>query len=151
MSSVEQKLETLLVPVAELMGCELWGLEYSVQGKRALLRIFIDKPDGVGLEDCERVSRQASSVLDVEDPIRCEYTLEVSSPGLDRPLFKTSHYEQSIGQRIQVRLRLPFEGRRKFTGTLAGVVNDEIILHVDNEEYVLPVESIDKASVIPQF
>lgn len=151
MASIQQKLIDLVDPVAESLGCELWGIEYFTQGRRSLLRIYIDKPDGIALEDCERVSRQVSSVLDVEDPISGEYTLEVSSPGMDRPLFKLAHYEQSVGERVQVKLRAPFEGRRKFTGLLKGVENEEVILEVDNEEYVLPYEAIDKANVIPQF
>lgn len=151
MASIQQKLVALLEPVAESLGCELWGVEFFSQGRRSLLRIYIDKADGISVEDCERVSRQASSVLDVEDPISSEYTLEVSSPGMDRPLFKLSHYLQSVGERVQVKLRMPFEGRRKFTGLLKGVEDEEVVLEVDNEEYVLPFESIDKANVIPQF
>ena len=151
MASIVQTLTSLLEPVVESLGCELWGIEYITQGRRALLRIYIDKPEGVSLEDCERVSRQSSSVLDVEDPITKEYTLEVSSPGMDRPLYKLSHYEQSVGERVQVKLRSAFEGRRKFTGLLKSVEGDEVVLEVDNEEYVLPIETIDKANVIPQF
>lgn len=151
MSSIQQKLIDLLDPVAESLGCELWGIDYSSQGRHAMLRIYIDKVGGVSLEDCEKISRQSSSVLDVEDPIKSEYTLEVSSPGMDRPLYKLPHYEQSIGERIQVRLRLPFDGRRRFTGLLKSVENEEIVLEVDNEEYVLPIESIDRANVTPQF
>lgn len=151
MSSIQQQLVDLLEPVADSLGCELWGVDYSSQGRHAMLRIYIDKVGGVALEDCEKVSRQSSSVLDVEDPIKTEYTLEVSSPGMDRPLYKLGHYEQSIGERIQVRLRLPFDGRRRFAGLLKAVENDEIVLEVDNEEYVLPIESIDRANVTPQF
>ncbi len=151
MASIQQELTELLAPVAQSLGCELWGVEYRVQGRRALLRIYIDRAEGVSLEDCERVSRQASSVLDVEDPIRSEYTLEVSSPGMDRPLFTLSQFERSVGERVQVRLRSAFDGRRKYTGLLKAVENEELILEVDNEEYVLPIETIDKANVIPQF
>lgn len=138
-------------PVASSLGCELWGVEYIAQGRRALLRVYIDKEDGIGVEDCEKVSRQVSSVLDVEDPIQSEYTLEVSSPGMDRPLFKLEQFETSVGETVAVRLRLPFEGRRKFTGLLKGIENDEIVLEVDNEEYVLPYELVDKANIVPQF
>jgi ribosome maturation factor RimP len=151
MASIQERLTEMFEPVASALGCELWGVEYLTQGRRALLRVYIDKEDGVGVEDCERVSRQVSSVLDVEDPIQSEYTLEVSSPGMDRPLFKLAQYESSVGEVLAVRLRLPFEGRRKFTGLLKGVENEEIVLEVDNEEYVLPYESIDKANIVPQF
>jgi len=151
MASIQERLTELFEPVATALGCELWGVEYLTQGRQALLRVYIDKEEGVGVEDCERVSRQVSSVLDVEDPIRSEYTLEVSSPGMDRPLFKLSQFQASVGERVALRLRLPFEGRRKFTGLLKGVENDEVVLEVDNEEYVLPYELIDKAHIVPQF
>jgi ribosome maturation factor RimP len=105
----------------------------------------------VGVEDCERVSRQVSSLLDVEDPIRSEYTLEVSSPGMDRPLFRLEQFQANVGERVALRLRQPFEGRRKFTGLLKTVENEEIVLEVDDEEYLLPYELIDKANVVPQF
>jgi len=148
----QAQLEALIAPVAESLGCELWGLEYFAQGKRSMLRIYIDKkPDGVQIADCERVSRQVSSVLDVEDPITGEYTLEVSSPGMDRPLFRLEQYAEYIGQDIAVRLRVGFDGRKKFRGRLKGIEDDEIILQVDNEEYLLPYELVDKASVIPNF
>lgn len=152
MASIQERLTELFEPVVESLGCELWGIEYMAQGRhRALLRIYIDKEEGVGVEDCERVSRQVSSVLDVEDPIQSEYTLEVSSPGMDRPLFKLKQFEANVGERVAVRLRLPFEGRRKFTGLLKGIENEEVVLEVDNEEYILPYELIDKANIVPQF
>ena len=141
----------MLDPVVAALGCDLWGIEYQTQGRRALLRVYIDKAEGIGVEDCERVSRQVSSVLDVEDPIHVEYTLEVSSPGMDRPLFKLSQFVASVGEHVAVRLRQPFEGRRRFSGLLKGIENEEIVLEVDNEEYVLPYELIDKANIVPQF
>ncbi len=151
MASIQQSLTALINPVAVSLGCELWGLEFVAQGRQSLLRIYIDKDDGVTLEDCERVSRQVSSVLDVEDLIKGEYTLEVSSPGMDRPLFSLAQFEQSIGERVQIKLRMPFDGRRKFTGVLIAVENEEVILQVDNDEFVLPIETIEKANIIPQF
>jgi len=152
MASIQQRLEDLLAPVVASLGCELWGLEYLPQGKhQSLLRIFIDKADGIGVEDCERVSRQASSVLDVEDPITSEYTLEVSSPGMDRPLFKIEQYSKCAGEQASVRLRIAYEGRRNFKGLLKGVEGDEVVLEIDGEEYLLPFELIDKANIIPRF
>lgn len=151
MASIQERLTELFDPVVAALGCELWGVEYLTQGRRSLLRVYIDKEEGIGVEDCERVSRQVSSVLDVEDPIHTEYTLEVSSPGMDRPLFKLSQFESSVGEQVAVRLRQPFEGRRKFTGLLKGIENEEIVLEVDSEEYVLPYELIDKANIVPQF
>lgn len=141
----------MLTPVIEGLGYELWGIEYTGSGRNALLRIYIDRPEGIGVEDCEAVSRQSSSVLDVEDPIRSEYTLEVSSPGMDRPLFKLTQFESSVGETIALRLRVAFDGRRNFKGLLKGVESEEIVLEVDNEEYILPFELIDKANIVPQF
>ncbi len=152
MAGKQSQLVELLSPVVESLGCELWGLEYFAQGKKSMLRVYIDKkPDGVLIEDCERVSRQVSSVLDVEDPITGEYTLEVSSPGMDRPLFKLEQYQAYVGEKLSVKLRIGFEGRKKFRGLLKGIENEEIILEVDKEEYLLPFELIDKASVVPRY
>lgn len=152
MVAKQARLEELITPVVESFDCELWGLEYRAQGKRSMLRIYIDRPEvGVMLEDCERISRQVSSVLDVEDPITGEYTLEVSSPGLDRPLYKIEQYKLYVGSQVSLRLRVAFDGRRKFSGLLKGVENDEVVLEVDNEEYLLPFELIDKASIVPSF
>ncbi|WP_370979972.1 ribosome maturation factor RimP [Agaribacterium sp. ZY112] len=151
MSSIQTELETLIEPVAEALGCELWGLEYQSHGKQIMLRIYIDKEGGIGLKDCESVSRQVSAVLDVEDPITGEYTLEVSSPGTDRPLYKLKHFEKYAGAKVRLRLRIAFEGQRKFSGLLKGVEGDEVVLQVDKEEYILPYELIDKANVVPTF
>ena len=151
MAGMQSRLEKLLSPVAEAFDCELWGLDYRAQGKKSLLRLYIDKQGGVAVEDCERISRQAASVLDVEDPIAGEYTLEVSSPGMDRPFFRLEQYANYVGETIAIKLRMAFDGRRKFTGVLAGIENDEIVLQVDNEEYLLPFELIDKANLVPRF
>ena len=144
-------LESLLAPVVASQGCELWGLEYSMQGRRGLLRLYIDTPSGVSLEDCERISRQVSAVLDVEDPIASAYTLEVSSPGLDRPLYTPAQFARYVGHRVAVRLRVPYEGRRRFQGVLNGLEDGDVVLQVDDTEYLLPFEGIDKANVVPVF
>ena len=99
----------------------------------------------------ERVSRQASAVLDVEEAINGEYILEVSSPGMDRPLYELSQYEQYIGEDISLRLRFPYEGRRNFKGRLTGIDDDEIVLVVTDHEFLFPVEGIEKANVVPRF
>jgi len=151
MAGVHSQLESLIEPVVESLGCELWGFDYISQGKKSVLRIFIDKAEGVLVDDCEAISRQVSSILDVEDPIRSEYTLEVSSPGMDRRLYKLSQYSEFIGQMMAVKLRMNFEGRRNFSGMLKGIEDDEVILEVDNEEYILPFELIDKANIVPTF
>lgn len=112
---------------------------------------FSERESGIGIEDCERVSRQLSAVLDVEDPIAGDYTLEVSSPGMDRPLYTLSQYLRFAGNQIALTLRMAFEGRRKFTGLLKGVEGDEVVIQVEQEEFLFPIESIEKANVVPQF
>ena len=151
MSAKPSQLENMLAPVVASLGCELWGLEYRSHGSRPLLRLYVDKSDGVSVEDCERVSRQVSSVLDVENPIIGEYTLEVSSPGLNRSFFRLEQYPGYAGQKLAVRLRMAFENRRNFTGILKGVEGDDIVLEVDDEEYLLPFDLIDKANLVPEF
>ena len=145
------ELEALLAPIVEAQGCELWGLEYAVHGRHSTLRIYIDTPNGVSLEDCERVSRQISAVMDVEDPITSAYTLEVSSPGLDRPLYTQAQFERYVGGRVNLRLRSPYDGRRRFSGLLKGVEDGDVVVQVDDTEYLLPLEMIEKANVVPTF
>ena len=151
MAAADSKLHELLKPVVEALNCELWGLELQSGGKRKLLRIYIDSEDGIGVEDCERVSRQSSSILDVEDAINGEYVLEVSSPGMDRPLYELAQYEKFKGENITLKLRFPYDGRRNFKGRLTGVDGDEIVLVVADTEYLFPIEGIDKANVVPRF
>jgi ribosome maturation factor RimP len=188
----EDQIEALLTPTVEALGCEVWGLEYLSQGRRAKLRIYIERPEGVTVEDCERVSREVSDLLDVEDVIPAAYTLEVSSPGMDRILFKEAHYQANVGATVDVRLNFPFEGRKHIVGVLAGCENGEAIVRPldaevrpldagvrpldagvrpldagvrppgaegcaedaeggDGGEYLLPLENIQRARLIPQF
>ena len=147
----DTQLTELLKPVVESMGFDFWGLEFMPQGRRSLLRIFIDHADGITVDHCAQVSRQISAVMDVEDPIEQEYVLEVSSPGMDRPLFTLEQFKQYANHIIELRLRMPFEGRRKFKGQLIGVEQEDVVLVVDDHEYLLPVELIEKANVVPQF
>jgi ribosome maturation factor RimP len=146
-----KQLQALLEPGVNALGFELWGIEYVSQGRNSTLRIYIDSENGIDVDDCAKVSHQVSGVLDVEDPITGHYTLEVSSPGMDRPLFTLEQFAAYAGSQVQVRLRIAFEGRRKFKGLLNGVEGDDVLVVVDNEEYLLPIEYIDKANVIPQF
>ncbi len=148
MSNKQSVLEAMLGPVIEGMGLECWGIEFISQGKHSVLRIYIDSDAGIKLEDCERVSRQISGVLDVEDPIATEYTLEVSSPGMDRPLFKLAQFERFSGNVVMVKLRMAFEGKRKYQGILKGIEGDEIVLQIDEHELLLPYELIDKANIV---
>jgi len=151
MSVKESKLKTLLADIITSLGLEFWGLELKQQGKETVLRIYIENKDGVSVDDCANVSRQASSVLDVEDPIASEYTLEVSSPGMDRPLFTLDQFKQHVGENVAVKLRVAFDGRRKFSGRLNAIEDDDIVVQIDAEEYLLPFDTIDKANVVPKF
>jgi ribosome maturation factor RimP len=149
MAAKEILLVDLVAPVAKALGFELWGVEYLSHTKQAVVRIYIDHPDGINVDDCAKVSRQVSSVFDVEDPIMGEYTLEVSSPGMDRPLFRLEQYPLYIGEQVKIKLRSPFDGRRNFAGRLSAVEGDEVVVAVEDNEYLLPFELIDKASIIP--
>lgn len=141
----------MLQPVVEGLGYEFWGLEFRSQGHQSMLRIFIDAEAGISVDDCEKVSRQVSGVLDVEDPIQSEYTLEVSSPGMDRPLFRLEQFEAFVGHKVQIRLRMAFEGRRKFQGLLKGIEGQDVVVIVDDHEYLLPFDSIERAHIVPVF
>ena len=151
MSSKLEQLQALLAPVVDALGYECWGIEFVSQGRHSVLRIYIDHANGILVDDCEKVSRQVSGVLDVEDPVTSEYTLEVSSPGMDRPLFTLEQYAKHVGEQVKIKLRGPFEGRRNFQGLLRGVEEQDVVLQVDGHEYLLPIDLIDKASIIPKF
>lgn len=151
MATLEQKLQELLQGSVEDLGCELWGIECQRVGRYLTVRLFIDKEGGVTVEDCADVSRQVSAVLDVEDPIADKYNLEVSSPGLDRPLFTLAQYTRYVGQDIVVHLRIPVADRRKWQGELAKIENDMITLIVDKQEQVLAFGNIQKANVVAKF
>ncbi len=161
MNRREDQLEALLTPAIEALECELWGLEFLSQGHRSRLRIYIDRPEGVSVDDCERVSREVSDLLDVEDVMPSAYTLEVSSPGMDRILFKAAHYQANLGAVVDVRLNFPLDGRKHIVGVLAGLEDGEVVVRpLENdasdgesadEEYVLPLENIHRARLVPQF
>lgn len=138
----------MLRPAVEETGKELLGVEFISAGNHSVLRIFIDHENGIDVDDCAEVSRQVGAILDVEDPISSEYNLEVSSPGLDRPLFEKSQYEAVIDETIEVKISMPLNGRRKFKGRLVAIENDSLIVMVDNEEYELVISNIDKAHLV---
>nr|WP_189659875.1 MULTISPECIES: ribosome maturation factor RimP [Pseudomonas] len=150
-SSKLEQLQALLAPVVTGLGFECWGIEFVSQGKHSVLRVYIDKEGGILVDDCAEVSRQVSSVLDVEDPISSEYTLEVSSPGMERPLFTVEQFASHAGEQVKIKLRSPFEGRRNFQGLLRGVEEQDVVVQVDDQEFLLPIDSIDKANIIPSF
>lgn len=151
MAKFEQKLTDMLRPAVEETGKELLGVEFVSAGNNSVLRLFIDHESGIDVDDCAEVSRQVGAILDVEDPISSEYNLEVSSPGIDRPLFELSHFQQVIGETINVRLSLPLNGRRKFKGVLNAIENDTLIVEVDGIEYELVSNNVDKANLVAKF
>ncbi|TCP92032.1 ribosome maturation factor RimP [Cricetibacter osteomyelitidis] len=151
MATLEQKLQDLLIASVEDMDCELVGIECQRTGRYLTVRLFIDKEGGVTVDDCADVSRQVSAVLDVEDPIADKYNLEVSSPGLDRPLFTLAHYERFIGQDVSVHLRIPMGDRRKWQGKLDAVNGDMITLIVDGQPQTFVFGNIQKANIVPKF
>ena len=147
----ERQLEELLTPVVQSLDCEIWGIELLRQGKHSKLRVYIDREEGVNVDHCAAISRHVSDLLDVEEFSQNPYTLEVSSPGMDRILFKTEQYEQSVGEQVEVRLRFPFEGRKKFVGVLAGIEDDNVLVQIDDEEFVLPLENVQRTRIVPTY
>ena len=148
MAKFEHKLTDMLRPAVEEVGKELLGIEYISAGNNSVLRLFIDHENGIDVDDCAEVSRQVGAILDVEDPISSEFNLEVSSPGLDRPLFDKPHYEAVIGETIEVKLSIPFNGRRKFKGILVAIENDTLVVTVDGEDYDLVLGNVVKAHLV---
>lgn len=151
MATLEQNLQEMLQDAVKDLGCELWGIECQRVGRFMTVRLFIDKEGGVTVDDCADVSRQVSAILDVEDPIADKYNLEVSSPGLDRPLFTLLQFERYIGQDIAVHLRIPVMERRKWQGKLERIEKDMITLIVDDQEQILVFGNIQKANVVAKF
>jgi ribosome maturation factor RimP len=144
------ELRAMLEPAVERLGYELIDLELRFSGRQGALRLFIDRPEGVGLDDCEKVSRAVSALLDVEDPIPGHYDLEVSSPGLDRKLTKLAHFQRFTGETLKVQMRFPIEGRRRFRGRLLSADDKNIVLEVDGTQHRLPLATIDSARLVPE-
>ena len=150
--AVSQKVQTLITmlqPAVEACGFELWGLEFFPQGKRSVLRIYIDGAEGVTVEGCSLVSHQVSGILDVEDPITGEYLLEVSSPGWDRPLFTLAHYQRFVGSEINLRLVAPINARRRYKGHIQAIIDNTIELAFEGQVIRIPFAQIDKANIVP--
>jgi ribosome maturation factor RimP len=144
---IKDELEHLLAPTINDMGYELWGCEYLPQGKHSLLRIYIDKTDGISIDDCQEVSHQISALLDVEDPIPGNYSLEVSSPGIPRPLFNSWQYQRYMGHEVQVKTFKPVSGKRKLIGTIVSVSESSLVLNINNEDQELLFSNIVKANL----
>ncbi len=151
MRRIPQNIQVLIEPVVASLGYELLGIEYLMQGKHTLLRIYIDSGEGITLDDCTQVSHQVSGLLDVEDIVKGQFNLEVSSPGLDRPLFTLEQFQRYIGSNIKVRLSMPVENRRKCVGRLCAVDEKDIVLDIDGVELHLNFDNIEKANIVPDI
>ena len=148
--AIEQRVHGIISSSVEALGYELWGVEYNPRGRGSTLRVFIDSLAGISLDDCVTVSRQVSALLDVEDPIFEEYELEVSSPGVDRRLFNREQYSAFTGEQLHLLLRTPFKGKRKHVGLLSEVLSNEIVLQVEDGEYRIPFDILEKVRVQPK-
>ena len=162
MSDKAVEIARLLTPTVQSLGVELLGAEYLPAPGSAVLRLYIDVPAGqetdadgqprsVTIEDCEAVSREVSAQLDVEDPISGMYTLEVSSPGIDRPLFTLEHYQRFIGETAKVGLKLPQDGRRRLTGRIVRVDAGTIVFDIEGVEFAVAADNIEKARLVPDW
>lgn len=144
-------LRRLIEPAVKVLEYDLVGIELCAYGAQTLLRVYIDSKEGISVTDCERVSHQISGVLDVYDPIPGHYTLEVSSPGLNRPLFVASDFERFKGRRVTVKLDTPLHGRRNFNGLLLGCREGVVRIDADGYEHSLPLEQIGSARLVPEL
>ena len=144
-ATLRERLIALIEPLVGRLGYELVELEHTAGRGSAMVRVFVDRPEGVGLEDCERVSREVSALLDVEDPIPTAYRLEVSSPGFDRVLRTQAHFARFVGSRVHVELAVPREGRRRYTGQLLSADEAGIALEVDGQRVPVSFAEIGKA------
>ena len=149
MDRLEKKLSDLFEPVIESMAYELVGVELTGSGNGTILRIYIDAENGITVDDCQAVSYQVSGILDVEDPMQGHYTLEVSSPGIDRPLVKPEHFEQFTGELVKIRSTEAVLGRKNFKGILESFDGEYLYVAVDNEVYEIPFDIVEKANLVP--
>lgn len=150
MSTLEQKLTAMISAPVEALGYELVGVEF-IRGRQSTLRIYIDSEEGITVDDCADVSHQVSAVLDVEDPITVAYNLEVSSPGLERPLFTADHYTRFIGEEVALVLQMAVQNRRKWTGIIKSVEGEMITVTVEGKDDVFALSNIQKANLVPHF
>lgn len=148
MGQLESKVYDILSASISNLDCELYGCEYVAGAGKPVLRLFIDKENGVSLADCQLIMDFVSPLLDVEDVMLGEYNLEVSSPGANRRLFVTKHYVSQIGNNIKVKLKLPLNGQRNFKGKLLAVVDNSIKLEVDGDTHAFIIDNIDKANLL---
>ena len=146
-----EMIKEMLEPAVNAVGMELWGVEFLSQGRHSILRVYIDSDNSVTIDNCEAASHQVSGVLDVEDPISGEYNLEVSSPGMDRPLFTFDQFSRYVGELIKVRLQMAVDGMRNFTGKLVQAENDSLTFEVESQQLTVSINQIDKANLVPNF
>ncbi len=154
MSDKATEIAGLLAPTVQALGLDLLGVEFAASAGSAMLRLYIDAPGRhVAIEDCEAVSREISAVLDVNDPISSQYTLEVSSPGIDRPLFTLAHFQRFVGEQVKVALRLPLDGRRRLQGRIASIDGGNVAIAEDGkvELFVVAHDNIEKARLVPDL
>lgn len=153
MARYSPELHELVAPVVESMGFEVVGVEHHTNSKNGVLRVYIDSADGITVDDCAAVSHQVSGLLDVEDPVAGRYTLEVSSPGLDRPLFLPEHFRRFVGSKVALRLFRPLEGRpgRKLSGVIVSAETERVCLESDGEEIIVPLNDVDVARLVPEL
>ncbi|SFC15812.1 Ribosome maturation factor RimP [Pragia fontium] len=150
LSTLEQKLTELISAPVEALGFELVGIEF-IRARQSTLRIYIDSDKGINVDDCADVSHQVSAVLDVEDPITTAYNLEVSSPGMERPLFTAAHYVRFIGEDASLTLRMGIQNRRRWVGKIKSVEGEMITLDVEGKDEVFALSNIQKANLVPHF
>lgn len=154
MKKVEPKLQQQLNTLVQSMGYELWGCELFYQGGQKCLRIFIDHISGITVDDCAKVSHQISAFLDVNDPIQGRYSLEVSSPGINRPLFELEHFAKYLGKRVKIKLRREINGRKKLVGTIRNIDQTHIhlmVIDMPSPDIKVPFEEVEKANLIEEI
>jgi ribosome maturation factor RimP len=152
MTGRAEEIRDMLAPTVEALGFELLGVEYAPSTGNSLLRLYIDIEDRhISAEDCEVVSREVSALLDVEDPIPGEYNLEVSSPGIDRPLFGAAQFARHLGEQAKLALRIPQEGRRRLQGRIARVEGSTVVIAEEKAEYAVAEANIEKARLVPDY
>lgn len=151
MSAIINKLEQLLKPSVEALGFDIWAIDLVNVGQRKVLRVFVDGKDGVNSDDCGRISRQIAAVMDVEDPIKSAYVLEVSSPGLDRCLRTLAHYQRYLGHEIKIKLTTAVDHKRTFKGALESIDDDNLVLLTPDGTLTFARNTVEKANVVPSF
>jgi ribosome maturation factor RimP len=152
MSGKAEEIQEMLAPTVASLGLELLGVEFVPSTGSAMLRLYIDvEGRHVGIEDCEAVSREISALLDLNDPIASEYTLEVSSPGIDRPLFTMAQFARFIGEQAKLSLRLPQDGRRRLHGRIARTEGDSVVIAEEKGVYTVARDNIEKARLVPDL